>query len=45
MYAFEFVKPKTVAEAVEALAAAQAGTMPTFETRFRHHDGSYRWLQ
>ncbi|WP_051272876.1 hybrid sensor histidine kinase/response regulator [Sphingomonas phyllosphaerae] len=43
--ALSLVHPEDLPAAVEALAAAQAGTMPTFETRFRHHDGSYRWLQ
>jgi len=43
--ALALVHPDDLPAAVEALAAAQAGTMPTFETRFRHRDGSYRWLQ
>ncbi|MCB8828796.1 hypothetical protein LJD47_27675, partial [Escherichia coli] len=24
---------------------AQAGTLPSFENRFRHKDGGYRWIQ
>ncbi|MFK3890149.1 PAS domain S-box protein [Sphingomonas sp. NPDC079357] len=43
--ALSLVHPDDLPAAVEALAAAQGGTMPTFETRFRHRDGSYRWLQ
>ncbi|MEG8039381.1 PAS domain-containing protein [Sphingomonas sp. LR60] len=43
--ALALVHPDDLTSAVVALAAAQSGTMPTFETRFRHRDGSYRWLQ
>ena len=29
----------------EALATAQAATLPSVDLRFRHRDGSYRWIQ
>jgi PAS domain S-box-containing protein len=45
LHALDLIHPDDLAGSVTALAQAQAGTMPTLENRFRHKDGSYRWLQ
>ena len=39
------VHPDDVAATDEALRAAKAAPLPVFENRFRHKDGSYRWIQ
>ena len=38
------VHPDDVALTEEALAVASDGPIPTVENRYRHKDGSYRWL-
>ena len=43
--ALALVHPDDLSATTKALAAARAGTMPTFENRFRHKAGGYRWLQ
>jgi PAS domain S-box-containing protein len=45
IHALDLIHPEDMAETVTALEQAQAGTMPMLENRFRHKDGSYRWLQ
>jgi PAS domain S-box-containing protein len=39
-----FVHPDDVANSSSALVIASSGQLPTFENRFRHKDGSYRWI-
>ncbi len=41
----EFVHPDDVASTMSAAAGLRRGeAQPTFENRYRHRDGSYRWL-
>jgi PAS domain S-box-containing protein len=41
----ELVHPDEMDDAVAAAhALSQGGMFPSFETRFRHKDGSYRWI-
>jgi PAS domain S-box-containing protein len=44
-YATDFTHPDDLAATQAAFETAQAGTLPNFENRFRHKDGSYRWIQ
>ena len=44
LYVTELVHPDDLAATERALATAKAETLPTFENRFRHRDGSYRWI-
>jgi len=43
-HALDLVHPDDLAATEAALATAKAGTLPTFENRFRHRDGGWRWL-
>ncbi|MBE7186493.1 MAG: PAS domain S-box protein, partial [Methylobacterium mesophilicum] len=43
--AAELSHPDDVGASETALANARVGTLPTFEMRIRHKDGSYRWMQ
>ncbi|MBB4153368.1 PAS domain S-box-containing protein [Sphingomonas jinjuensis] len=45
LHATALVHAADIAASSGALATAQAGTLPTFENRIRHKDGSYRWMQ
>jgi PAS domain S-box-containing protein len=40
----EFVHPDDHAETLEAAALASRSELPHFENRYRHKDGSYRWI-
>jgi PAS domain S-box-containing protein len=40
----DLVHPDDVARTAQALADATAGPLPTVENRYRHKDGSVRWL-
>ncbi|WP_298092190.1 PAS domain S-box protein [uncultured Sphingomonas sp.] len=42
--AADFLHPDDVAPAERALAIAQVGELPPYICRFRHKDGSYRWI-
>ncbi|MBJ6123475.1 PAS domain S-box protein [Sphingomonas sp. BT553] len=44
-YATDLVLPDDLAASENALSSAQAGSMPVFENRLRHKDGSSRWVQ
>ncbi|MHA6722284.1 hybrid sensor histidine kinase/response regulator [Sphingomonas sp. RS2018] len=44
-HAFDLTHPDDLEATIAALQTAQAGTLPSFENRYRHKDGSYRWLQ
>jgi PAS domain S-box-containing protein len=43
--AVDFTHPDDLGLMFGALATAQADTLPSVELRFRHKDGSYRWIQ
>ncbi len=43
--AAEFAHPDDMARMFEALATVQAERLPSVDLRFRHKDGSYRWIQ
>ncbi len=43
--AFEFVHPDDAAATIERFGAALEGEVISTEFRFRHKDGSYRWLE
>ncbi len=43
--AVSLAHPEDLAATEAALGTAQVGTLPSFENRFRHKDGSYRWMQ
>jgi PAS domain S-box-containing protein len=40
----DFVHPDDLTKSVLALVRASSEQLPTFENRFRHKDGSYRWI-
>ncbi|MFS0771142.1 PAS domain S-box protein [Sphingomonas sp. 1P08PE] len=40
----DFLHPDDVAPTERALAIAQVGELPPYICRFRHKDGSYRWI-
>ncbi|WP_428970442.1 PAS domain S-box protein [Sphingomonas sp. Xoc002] len=42
--AVDFIHPDDAAAAQRALAIAQVGELPPYICRFRHSDGSYRWI-
>jgi PAS domain S-box-containing protein len=42
---FRLVHPDDLAATQAALVTARSGVLPSFENRFRHKDGSYRWIQ
>jgi PAS domain S-box-containing protein len=42
--ATDFIHPDDVASTARALAIAQVGELPPYVCRFRHKDGSYRWI-
>lgn len=44
-FATAFTHPDDLSATQAALTVAQNGTMPIHEYRFRHKDGSYRWVQ
>lgn len=44
-FATDFTHPADLTKTQAALAIAQSGTLPIYEYRFRHKDGSYRWIQ
>lgn len=44
-FATAFTHPDDLNATQAALVVAQNGTMPIYEYRFRHKDGSYRWVQ
>ncbi len=41
---FDFVLPDDQKATVQALTEAVRGTLDTYENRYRHKDGSFRWL-
>ena len=41
---FAFVHPDDLDRTNQALAVAVGGPLPTIENRYRHKDGSYRWI-
>ena len=41
---FEFIHPDDHLSSGGALATARSTELPTFENRYRHRDGSYRWI-
>lgn len=43
--AFDLLHPDDISATEGALITAQTDTLPAFENRYRHKDGSYRWLQ
>jgi len=43
-YGTELVHPDDLAATEHALNTAKAEMLPTFENRFRHRDGGYRWI-
>ena len=45
LHATDLTHPDDLASSLAALATARAGTLPSFENRFRHKDGGYRWIQ
>ncbi len=42
--ATDFLHPDDIAATERALAIAQVGDLPPYICRFRHQDGSYRWI-
>ncbi|MDP8914807.1 MAG: PAS domain-containing protein, partial [Pseudomonadota bacterium] len=40
----EFIHPDDYPSSEEALEAASADKLPVYENRYRHKDGSYRWI-
>ena len=44
-FATDFTHPDDLEATQAALEIAQSGTLPIYEYRFRHKDGSYRWVQ
>jgi len=44
-FATDFTHPADLEATQAALVVAQSGPMPIYEYRFRHKDGSYRWIQ
>lgn len=40
----DFLHPDDIAATEHALAIAQVGELPAYQCRFRHKDGSYRWI-
>ncbi|MEH3035512.1 MAG: PAS domain S-box protein [Sphingomonas adhaesiva] len=44
-HAFDLAHPDDMEATRAALGTVRAGTLPSFENRFRHKDGSYRWIQ
>lgn len=44
-FATDFTHPDDLKGTQAALEIAQNGTLPIYEYRFRHKDGSYRWIQ
>lgn len=44
-FATDFTHPDDLNETAAALASAQDGMLPSYEYRFRHKDGTYRWIQ
>ncbi|MCH4554379.1 PAS domain S-box protein, partial [Aestuariibaculum lutulentum] len=45
LYATDLTHADDLAATQAAFETAQAGTLPSFENRFRHKDGGYRWIQ
>lgn len=43
--AINLVHPDDLAATRAALLTARSGTLPSFENRIRHKDGTYRWIQ
>ncbi|WP_244612299.1 PAS domain S-box protein, partial [Methylobacterium gnaphalii] len=41
---FDFIHPEDQARTLEALHFATEQSLPAFENRYRHKDGSYRWM-
>ena len=41
---FDFVVPEDVASTEGALSHATQDALPTYENRYRHKDGGYRWI-
>ncbi len=41
---FDFIHPDDLEPSLGALREASVGALPSFVNRYRHRDGSYRWL-
>ncbi len=44
-HAFDLAHPDDMEATRAALGTVRGGMLPSFENRFRHKDGSYRWIQ